>query len=306
VTLPAAPPTFAARLADELSSVPGSVERSHVASLARCAMRMQLQPDVCRAAAETMRLAPGSIEHHLDRLALPDGLPLWIEYPHADRMAAYGQETGLSTAGQDVPERVACLLAADPANPAHIAGFVSWRLGDARIMQSYALLHWDLQRMAQASREASRSGDTGAERRLFALADVVVPPGFLSEMEVLLGSPGPGTRFEHALRRTERDALGEHLFLLSALLLATSSAVTIERETQPAANKTLPTEEADGLGEPVTWMVEMNPDRPAARDWLGRRRSGFRAPRFGGPLSWTQPVDVQDKELPAATDGSPT
>ena len=270
---------FADELARDLASVQGSQEREYVAALARSAARMVLDPAACRAAADTMRLAPGSIERNLDRLALPDGLPLWIEYPHAERMHAYGQ-SGHGPGADEWPERVACLLAPDPANPEHVAGFVCWRLADGKIMQSYALLHWDMAAVA-ALAEAWSGDAAGSEKRLLGLADVAIPPGFGAEMELLVGEPGPNSRYEQACIRTERDALGEHVFLLSALLLATSDAVLLE-ELQ-----------AEGAASPQAWMVRLDAASGPVGRWLGARSPGFRAPLLGnGPLQWSQPAET--------------
>lgn len=273
-------PTKTAWFADDvvtaLSSVPGSPEREHVTMLMRRASRIRLDGGVARAAAATVRSAAASIETHLRRVPSVEDIPLWIEAPHLERLQAF-EETGPGiVAFHGMPEMMGVLLASDPGAPSHVASFLAWRGTNGKIHHAYALLHWDLERMAVAA-AAATGREQGAVERLMALADAAVPPGFESEMEIWQNiPPDDADAIAAAIRRTCRDVLGEHLFLLSALLLLGSSAVELEIEPQEVDLECVPA---------PAWSARM------AEGSLepSRRRPGFRLPFFGGPLAWSSP-----------------
>jgi len=273
-------------LADDIveafSVVPGSFEREHVLALLRRARRVRLDEQTTSAVAATVRNAIWSIERHAG--AVDPGLaPLWIEYDHAPRLAVYER------AVDGAPITVGCLLASDPGAPDHVAIFVAWSVavpegappGTLRgpAHHSYALLHWDLAAFAAAGSAAPERADGLSEERLMGLTRTSVPPGLLSELEIwqdIKAANDP--RLDAAVVRTQRDALGEHLFLMSALLMLGSTAV----EVVPA--------EVDGIGDetPDRWEARLVPgagDPPWP--WT---RSGFRVQLLGGPLAWSTPA----------------
>lgn len=258
-------------LAAALAAVPGSPERDHVLGLLRRASRIRLEGAVARAAAETLRDAPDTIERNLGRVSLLGAEALWLEYPHADRRAAF--QGAAPAAPGDGPAEVGCLLAADPGQPSHVAAFVAWRAPGGAVHHSYAVLHWDLEALAAAA----AGGPPGeAQERMMALAVASVPPGFATEMEIWQGvSPAVGGDFQRALRHTERQALGEHLFLLCALLVLDSDAAEMH-ETPGGPDA--------GTAPPPSW--EARRAAPARRWPWDRARPGLSAPRFGGPLRW--------------------
>lgn len=266
-------------LAAALDNVPGCLERLHLAGILAQAARVRLDGAVTRAIAETVRAAAGSVERNLDRLSLLGTPALWIEYPHADRIAAFSGPAAPSQGGL-APRDVGCLLAIDPDQPAHVAVFVCWRLCDGTIRHSYAMLHWNSAAIFSAAGihgdARTGGGGTGACGRLMALATASVPPGFAAEMEIWEDIPrSDADAFASALRRTERDALGEHLFLLASLLMLGSSAVqfaAVDREP--------------GTGQ--AWEVGMA-KAPARRGWPWARPAAGFSPRWSGPLAWTAP-----------------
>lgn len=266
-------------LADDVSgamaSVPGSPERSQIVELIASAERIYLEPDLCLAAAQTVFRAPGTIERNLGRLSLHQIGALWIEYPHRARLTVAQGQTGPVHGAR--PEAVGCLIAADPENLDHVATFVCWKLPNGEIHHSYALLHWDIGAFRTAGR-AKLLGD-GVNERLMALAKATVPPGFLDEMEIWQRLPrNDAEQFGKAVAATEADALGEHMFLLSALLMLESSAVDLEEEEAP--------EPEGSPASPVRRLARLSANMPQALPWRG---PGFSEPLFGGPLRWRRP-----------------
>lgn len=275
-------------LIEALSSVPGSPEREHVAALLRRASRIRLDGQVAEAAGATVRLAPGSIEQNLDRVTLFDNASLWLEYPHQNRLSAFAGQSRVPVPTEQQPREVGCLLACNPGHETHVAVFVAWRLADGRILHSYAILHWDVAALHRAGDAARARPPAGAPtERLMALARASMPPGMASEMQIWQDiSPNDRERQEEAVLLSMRQALGEHLFLLAALLLLDSSSV----ELQPLASEAPQPEQGDEEADiaPPRWDAHMV---PAARRWPWRSPPpGFSA-GWSGPLRWSRPAE---------------
>jgi hypothetical protein len=247
--------TLADTLVRDLGSS-GSPERVHVSELLRQAPRMILDEQTSQAAAQTLALTPETIKHNLDQLSLLGRDVLWIEYPYSVRTV--NSDNGIEKAG--------CLLAANPSHPHHIAIFLAWRGNDGITRHSHAILHWDLAKMRAEAALDGNTLDILAEQ-----ATVSVPPGFIGELEILgevraANDPKLGRLIDQATKQV----LGEHLFLLSALLLVGSSAVEITLKKQNPTS------------------IEEVTMRPPQRT---RGKGGFRKPWFNGPLSWSQPLN---------------
>lgn len=211
----------------------GSPEREQILLLLGRARKIRLDEGLARAAALATAGSCAGIERDLDRLELP-APAAWLEYPHAARCA------GGAAPGAGAPETVGCLLASDPHDPGHVAVFAAWRLGDGRIFHSYALMHWHKGELFSLALRSPARDDGGARDRLMAAARASIPPGLLAEMEIWQGlrpagaplaanDPAPLDRSPRgrADAQTLRDVTGEHLFLLSALLLLGSRSVVL-------------------------------------------------------------------------------
>lgn len=285
---------FADDLAEALSSVPGSPEREHVAALLRRASRIRLDGEVAEAAAATVRLAPGSIEQNLDRITLFDSPSLWLEYPHDSRLRPFQGAAASPVPSELRPRDVGCLLACNPGHETHVACFVAWRLADERILHSYAILHWDvadLHRRGETARNQPRETTEVSTERLMALARTTMPPGMASEMQIWQDiPPNDRERQEEAVLLSIRQVLGEHLFLLSSLLLLDSSSVELQpTEDSPATLGP----NADG-GEiadiaPPRWQAHLV---PAGRRWPWRSPPPGFSTSWSGPLRWSRPPDA--------------
>jgi hypothetical protein len=280
-------------LADDLTaaldSVGASMEREHILALLRRSARIRLDGPVARGAANTVYAAIKSIEDTLDHIFLLEDRPLWIEMSHQERLGAAAlielvdplQSSDLS------PLDVGCLLAVDPDAAGHVAAVVAWRNRSGEIHHSYAVLHWDIGMFTKLAAAAQSQDAAGCEARLMELAEVSVPPGMADELEVWQEvSKEDAEATAQAYHQTKRDACGEHLFLLAALLMLNSSAVTLE--------VVVAADEADDVA-PI-WEAHL---LPQGRQWPWQRRTGFIRPRFGGPLQWRNPV------FPKVSSGKP-
>ncbi|SOC27346.1 hypothetical protein [Thalassospira xiamenensis] len=214
------------RLLNALRQIPGSPEREHIISLlTEISQPFLLDEEVVRQAAWTVKEASETIEQTLPLLTLSQPV-IWLEYPHLPRQLAFGVDESADEPGLPKVLRVGCLIAVDPEDPTHISIFVAWENSDGGIYHSYAMLHWrldDFIKLAEMSRKEKLT--TSTAERLTELAILSIPPGFRDEIMVWEGR-------EHAnedgdserVLKTKKDALGEHLFLLSALMLMASDA----------------------------------------------------------------------------------
>ena len=262
-------------LADDLVSsylqMPGSPERDQLAALMGEATLFRLGDDVAAAVADTLLLRPETVEALAGRAVLRSGAT-WIEYSHRSRAATAGADPG--PAAGNVPDTVGCLVAWDPLQPSRAVVFVAWNLADRTVRHSYALLHWNLERFAALSSASRRENPSGAARRLTEALVVSMSPGFMSEMLIWQEIPSHDTdRIDAAVLLTQREAAGEHLFLLAAVLMLGTSAVV---ETSA--------EGAEGPGRHLD--VALAP--PGRR--LPWSRGGFGSLLFGGRVTWTPPM----------------
>lgn len=294
-----------------LASVPGSPERDQVLGLLRAARRVRLSDEVVAAVADTICHAAHTVERNLDRIVLPDAA-LWLEYKHAPRAAALASAGGEPGHRGHLPETVGCLVACNPADRRQVSTFVAWRYASGAIHHAYALLHWDRARLYEVALAAPARPDGLSGERMLEAAVAAIPPGLMSELEVWQGVEGEDHPWRgEAVIQTQRDATGEHLFLLAAILLLESSAVTLspapaepdaplpeagarhfpvandnagQAPCAPGANA--PTEPA-GIMENA-FVVSLAPAR-ARWPWQPR---GFRSPLLGGVLAWSPPVST--------------
>jgi hypothetical protein len=245
-------------LAGALDEFPGSAERAHVCALLDVAPKFRLGTDCVQAVEDTLAHAPNTLERCLDRLVLPGGPAAWIEYPRH-----HG--------------RCGCLLASEPSGDGHVACFVAWQAsatddGSAPIYHSYAILHWDLPAMAKAADAARFLPVAGARERIEELGVASVPPGLQAEMEIWQElDVEDRVALEAALSVTRRQALSEHAFLLGAVLLLDTDAVTLVETTDD--------------GNRPSWIANLEPRR--AR-WP--RRGGFGKALLGDLLHWRIPA----------------
>lgn len=206
-----------------LPSFPPCEERWHLASLLAEAVRHELDDAVVRAVAETLALAPASVERHLDRVALP-ARAAWFEW----RTAALG----LPEDGVERPELAGCLIARHPAPVDAAVVLTAWRNADRDVNHARALLRWRFDAFAGAAAWArkwtplpgDRSADGQAVSRLLDLGEVFVPEGFRREIAALeTGSSAHG-----ALAEAKRSASSEHLFLIGIHLMLAAGAAAAE------------------------------------------------------------------------------
>ena len=270
---------FADSLLSSLATVPGSPEREHVCTLMGNATRIRLDQHVSAAAASTAHDGLASIEANLDRVSLLPSRPLWIE---TSVLASIGQENVESTI--PVIKDVGYLLARDPSRPEHVAIFMAWRKSDSSIHHSYAILNWNLMTMARNKKLRFQAGERSHEEiagRLMALADAAIPPGFMAEMEIWQNLLPGSQDMASAIDYTTKHILGEHLFLLAAILLLDSNA-SVFNECPPASITELDRQDQ----EPVQcWKVSLQPSG-FCMPW---NPGGFSKPFFRGPLNWRQP-----------------
>jgi len=276
-------------LIHSLSLVPGSNERDQLASLLRSAERVRLSAAFAEAAAATVRDGCHGIERNLDRLRF-DTPALWLEYDHAPRLAAFGG----GAAGVHPPETVGCLVARDPEAGDHVAVFVAWRFANGKVHHSYAILHWDLARLFSLSAASPPRDDGGAADRLMEAAGVDIPPGLMGEMEIWQGYDAANHPWRDlAVEQTMRDASGEHIFLLSALMLLGSSATETVPWTPPPPDNVPANDDGEGGGAaageaaaaPAGWReARLRPGLTRPWPWS---RGGFEAVPFSGTLGWS-------------------
>lgn len=272
-----------------LPSFPPCEERWHLASLLAEAVRHELDDDVVRAVAETLALAPGSVERHLDRigdrLAPPAGVA-WFEW----RTAALG----LPEDGVERPELVGCLIARHPAPADAAVVLTAWRHADRDVNHARALLRWRFDafdRAASAARsgrkpataEATADASAGAAvSRILDLGHVFVPEGFRRE----LAGAGPAGTDVTALAEAKRSASSEHLFLIGALLMLASGAASSELKEASTAGGRPDGAAPDGFhldaGGTLAWRRPRGPG-------LSRKAHRRAAPRLPPRLASSRP-----------------
>ena len=260
---------LAEALVAALASVPGSPERSEILRIMGRARRLHMDAAAATAVASTLKHVPGSIRRNLGRIALET--PVWIEYPHAPRLGAFGVER------DGAPERVGALLAVAPGDGSHLVAFVAWRTTTGVVHHAYALLHWDMAELAWLA-DQPESGDEA--ERIASAVTADVPAGLREEMLIWQSlRPEGGDAVQKALAQTRRDAVGEAAFLLGALVLLASDAARLEPGTGGEA-------------------VRLSPSPPPR--WPFRPEVGFRTAPLSDRLLWTDPASTA---VPAGAQG---
>lgn len=214
-----------------LWNVVGSTERDQIIGLMSHARRIRLSPDLAQAVSRTMRDGLDTIESHLGYIGMNHPI-LWVEYPHAARSTAWSNVPGEA----DVVRDVGALITAFPDDPQKMAIFVAWRTSGGSVFHSYAMLYWDRADFLKCAANAQRGPVEEISNRLLELAKVSIPNGFREEMEVWQNVKSGDDHFESAVTQTSLNVVGEHIFLLTTMLLLSTPQIV---ETLGEDNKTI-------------------------------------------------------------------
>jgi hypothetical protein len=193
---------LAGKLGECLAAFRSDPGKDQLASLLDSAVPMRLDRTFVEAASETLRLRPATVERCLDLVRLPHPVA-WIEFHDAHRGGPRPQGR---------PDAVGALAATYPGDPRLVAVVTAWSYGDGAAHHSPAAMRWNLaafRRRAAAAR---------APERMLSLAEAAVPPWNDADLDCFKGGRAA------AEREALRAATSEHLFLLSALLLAAAGA----------------------------------------------------------------------------------
>ena len=242
------PAGFRNRLVRQMLSLPGSPERTQIADILATAEEIHLSDPAVAAIARLVTRHEGSIAQSLHHLVsrnvfkMPFGRDaIWLEFNHRPRFAAIGAEDTYSVVLNHVEAqtRMGCLIIREPNNPGHLVIMVAWVDGAGNIAHSYALLHWQAERLCIAPpgrwhqllgwpRRLWRTDKSGNHNvgiheagRLYE-CDITIPPGFRSEMEIMNDIGDPET-MARAIKFNHKISMGENVFLMAAMLFLEST-----------------------------------------------------------------------------------
>lgn len=273
-----------------LQAVPGSLERDQIVSLMTRAVRMRLSEPLTEAVAQTVLYASDSIERSLSGIR-PLADVIWLEYDHKARArAAADVAEGGYAATADLPvKQVGALVATNPQEQDHLTIFLAWKRTSGEVFHSYALLHWNMHDFANHLPGDPRT----AHERLMKLGRATLPDGLMTEMEIwhdfeAVNDP----RIAEAVKQTTRDVMGEHLFLLAAMLMVNSTVVSVSPiEATPRAPVD---DDEDGWGTEDIDGEQRNQfffDLSVAKFSLPWRKAGFRISKLSDrhDIDWKRP-----------------